>query len=197
MLISGMSTPKMYICPSSGDVEDLLRNTVGGISAACQPAVNRFDFSGYNTLSYGYQLPYGEKGKPREGMDPRVVITADKGPYYADGGEGLPGSNTRHDKRSAVEPPSDWLSSGAASILERPMTDWRRYNSRNHAGDGQNVTFVDGHVSFEKRPIVGVNFDNIYTLQSDFDKPATYIGMVPNADQPLGPLTQTDSFIVP
>ena len=38
-----------------------------------------------------------------------------------------------------------------------------RYNSGNHAGDGQNVGFGDDHVTWETSPYVGQNGDNIFT----------------------------------
>ena len=65
MVISGMSSMKQFVCPSSGDKEDHLRNYGTGRDVAAQPGVNRFDFRGYPWQSYGYQLPYGEKAKPR------------------------------------------------------------------------------------------------------------------------------------
>ena len=36
-------------------------------------------------------------------------------------------------------------------------------NSRNHAGEGQNIQYGDGHVEWEMSPYVGVNGDNVYT----------------------------------
>ena len=45
--------------------------------------------------------------------------------------------------------------------------DWNNYNSGNHTGEGQSVLFVDGHVEFVRKPIVGVNNDNIYTIQGE------------------------------
>jgi len=43
--------------------------------------------------------------------------------------------------------------------------DMKSANSRNHDGDGQNILFGDGHVSFEQNPFVGVNRDNIFTTK--------------------------------
>jgi len=37
-------------------------------------------------------------------------------------------------------------------------------NAIAHQGEGQNVLFLDGHVSFEDHPFCGVNDDNIYTF---------------------------------
>jgi len=36
-------------------------------------------------------------------------------------------------------------------------------NTFAHRGEGQNVLFVDDHVTFQKRPYCGVKKDNIYT----------------------------------
>jgi prepilin-type processing-associated H-X9-DG protein len=75
---------------------------------------------------------------------------------------------------------------------------WRPYNSRNHAGQGQNVLFLDAHVEFVKTPLVGIHNDNIYTLQnSRTNAREIMIGVVPDPEQTWGPLTNTDSFIVP
>ena len=72
-------------------------------------------------------------------------LAADKGPYV----------NTR------VATPRRDLSPDA------PPADWTPYNSRNHQGEGQNVLFMDGHASFERRPLAGVEQDNIYTVALD------------------------------
>lgn len=203
LIIQGSSISKQFICPSSGEVEDDLRNygpDAGGDAAviASQPGINRFDFRGYDNLSYGYQLPYGPRARPTQNLDVRMVIMADKGPYYESAGPGLAGSNTTRDRRSATDPPADWAALGGPGILARPVDDWRPYNSRNHAGEGQNVLHLDAHVTFEKRPTAGVNGDNIYTIQSrKGDFVATLIGLVPDAEQTFGPMTATDSFIVP
>jgi hypothetical protein len=204
LVIYGMATPQMFICPDSDDQGDDLRNCGsdsyrGYQESAAQPGVTRFDFRGYDCLSYGYQLPYGHHGKPRPTLDVRMPIAADKGPYYESGGEGLAGTGTVRDRRSHVDAPQAWSSQSADEIRRIPPAQWRPYNSRNHGrGAGQNVLFVDSHVEFLEKPIVGVHYDNIYTLQNSLSDPrAVLIGMVPDADQPFGPLTNTDSFIVP
>ncbi|MFH1748913.1 MAG: hypothetical protein ABIG44_17920 [Planctomycetota bacterium] len=198
MVIGGYTTPKQHICPNARpDVEDDLRNYENRIARAAQPGINRFDFSGYHNLSYGYQLPYGLKGQPREAMDPRMVVAADKSPYFTAGEPGLPGTRTISDKLSDTQVPSGWATRSADDLLRAPNHQWRPYNSRNHRGEGQNALFIDCHVEFLKKPTVGVNGDNIYTLQSDFTRVGNLIGFVPAADQLIGPLTNTDSFIVP
>ncbi|MEW6252842.1 MAG: hypothetical protein AB1716_19570 [Planctomycetota bacterium] len=203
LVINGSATSRTFVCPSSRDIEDLMRNHGPDAPAqrspvACNPGVTRFDFVGYHTLSYGYQLPFGPRARPHENLDPRMAMLADKGPYYEAGGPGLEGTETTRDQRSAVNPPAEASAGGTGDeIRAKPDRFWRPYNSRNHHGEGQNVLFVDSHVEFVKRPIVGVNYDNIYTLQSGLSLAGSVLGMVPGPDEPLGPGTQTDSFIVP
>jgi hypothetical protein len=42
-------------------------------------------------------------------------------------------------------------------------------NSPDHALEGQNILFLDSHVSFEKSSFCGVNDDNIYTPSESQD----------------------------
>jgi prepilin-type N-terminal cleavage/methylation domain-containing protein len=196
MVVQGQSTPKQFICPSSGDTEDNLRNLVGSTEQAAQPGINRFDFKGYTSLSYGYQTPYGRKGKPREGLDSRMPVNADKGPYF-DAGTTNTSNNTTPDRLSNVVAPTAATFGGTPpdSILRADADKWRPYNSRNHNGEGQDMLFVDGSVRFERKPITGVNSDNIYTYQSDYTFVGSLLGTKP--DNLKGPRTDTDSVIVP
>lgn len=200
LVMGGMQTTGQLVCPSSTDWEDNLRNygpdASNGVEEAARPGQTRFDFRGYSCLSYGYQLPYGYRARPRETLDPRFAIMADKGPYYTAGGAGLAGTQTVRDARSDLNAPSEWEALDAEQLVAKGG-DWRRYNSRNHAGEGQNVLLVAGFVHFENRPIVGGHHDNIYTLQAEYTRKAVLIGTVPGTQETLGPLTQTDSFLVP
>lgn len=205
LVIGGYSTPGQFICPSSGDTEDNLRNygpdADDGVESPAMPGRNRFDFSGYDTLSYAAQLPFGPAGRepkrarPLETLYVRFALVADKGPYYADGGPGLAGTRTRRDKLSGLAPPN-W--SDAQKALNAPSQDWRPFNSRNHGGEGQNVGYADGHAEFQRWPIAGADNDNIYTLARDVTTPLGFInGIIPQAHEALGPIVQTDSFLVP
>lgn len=203
----GMTTPGMFICPSSGDEQDSLRNygadaSDGQISAAA-PGISRFDFSGYRSLSYGYQLPYGPGGREawfgNEGAtaDVRAPLMADKSPYYTRGGDGLAGTRTTRDARSKVNPSETWAKDSLETLIRRDVEAWRPFNSVSHAGEGQNVMYVDTHVEFARKPTAGLNFDNIYTLAANDSPGGRLIGRVPSADQAHGPMTERDTFIVP
>ncbi|MBW7905017.1 MAG: hypothetical protein LC135_06795 [Phycisphaerae bacterium] len=197
----GYSTPGHFICPTSPDQEDELRNYGGdstrGEDSAAQPGVTRFDFRGYDALSFGYQMPFGRRGKPRVAMDVRVVVVADKGPYFRAGSGGL--FRTTDDAAVAGDGAPRGIGRTFEEIARAPEAAWRPYNSRNHGGEGQTAGFVDGHADFVKRPTVGLKNDNIYTLADDFASPlAAVIGRDPGEDDGrYGPLTNTDSLIVP
>ena len=141
---SGDVTVKQYICPSSGDSEDPTEN------------LNLYyDFTEYGTISYGYQVPFGPRDtQPREGVDNRQAMAADKGPFYF--------------KTSTTTNPSWDDSRGQDLRVDSSPADWKPYNSANHGGssngEGQNVLFADGHASFAKTPLAGIDSDNIYTL---------------------------------
>jgi prepilin-type processing-associated H-X9-DG protein len=196
LVANGMCTAKQFVCPSSGDSEDDLRNTVAGSVMAAQPGANRFDFKGYPYLSYGCQLPFGRYGQPDERLDARMAFLADKGPYFQ---AGTPRSDGSVPDQPVGTPGAALMIAGAtteAQLLQLTNDQWRPYNSRNHSMEGQNVLFQDGHVEFVKRPIVGVNYDNIYTVQGPgYTLRGTLLGRTP-ADK-MGPFTDTDSVIVP
>ncbi len=198
LVIDGSCTPKHFICPSSGDVEDDLRNLKAGVQVAAQPGINRFDFKGYPHLSYGYQLPFGPRGRPNENLDPRMVIMADKGPFFDAGAAGPAGEVpdryvAGHTPGAAISLAS--VNRDATALLQAGNDAWRPLNSRNHRQEGENALFQDGHVEFTKRPISGVNFDNIYTVQASRTLEDSLLGNSPQ--DRLGPLTETDSVIVP
>ncbi|MDO8628958.1 MAG: prepilin-type N-terminal cleavage/methylation domain-containing protein [Phycisphaerales bacterium] len=144
MVRSGDITVKQFICPSAGDSEDPTENLD-----------LYYDFTQYTNISYGYLVPFGPRDtQPREGMDNRQVLAADKGPYYP----------TRFR-------PSGLTSEGTPLTLESSPKEWRTYNSANHGGgsngEGQNALYGDGHASFIRTPLGGIDSDNIYTVMSD------------------------------
>jgi prepilin-type N-terminal cleavage/methylation domain-containing protein len=199
LVIEGTCTPKQFVCPSCGDNEDDLRNKSGTTETASQPGVTRFDFKGYPFESYGYQMPFGPKARPNEGCDTRMALAADKGPFF-EAGTADSNNGTVRDKSTLVNPDQAielryTNNSSEAEILKADNEKWKPYNSRNHQSEGQNVLFVDSHVDFVRKPIVGVNYDNIYTRQWSYQLKDSLLGKSPaNLN---GPFTQTDSIMIP
>lgn len=206
LIVGGQSTPGQFICPSATDTEDDLRNrgsdSSTGTEQAAQPGKNRFDFRGYPYLSFGYQFPYSRRARPRPSLDARMPVGADKGPFFQAGATST-ATDTTSDQASTTVLASNMFSTVAyADILKKSNDDWRPYNSQNHNGEGQNVLYVDSHVEFQRRAIVGVNNDNIYTtITSYVDPKASLCGSADQSGSPGaprgGPAINTDSFIVP
>jgi prepilin-type N-terminal cleavage/methylation domain-containing protein/prepilin-type processing-associated H-X9-DG protein len=146
MVRSGDITVEQFICPSSGDKQDETENIE-----------LYYDFTCYENISYGYQVPFGPKDtQPREGMDNRQIIAADKGPYYC----------------CETIQEVDWNKGKDGLItLEDSPKAWREFNSPNHGGsangEGQNCLYADGHAQFQRTPAVGIDNDNIYTVMTN------------------------------
>jgi prepilin-type N-terminal cleavage/methylation domain-containing protein len=139
---AGSTTVKQYVCPSStAEADDT------------QDLSIYYDFHEYGNISYGYQVPFGPRDtRPREGMDNRQIVIADKGPFYI-----------------GSEAPMNWQTGKDGDVtLEDSPKAWRAFNSANHggagSGEGQQVLFADGHATFERTPTAGVDNDNIYTV---------------------------------
>jgi prepilin-type N-terminal cleavage/methylation domain-containing protein len=204
LVIGGQQTTGQFICPSSSDEEDDMRNrgdyadpaAGSGDESAARAGKNRFDFQGYTKLSYSYQVPYGRRGRPRETLDSRMPLSADKSPYYTAGDPWVAGCY--RDQRTEVEPPLTSWDEDAIAIIKKSNEDWRPYNSINHNLEGQTILFVDGHADFKRKPIAGINNDNIFTAVDDFIEQANSVcGVVADVGDQYTPLTQTDSYLVP
>jgi len=147
---TGEVTPKQYICPSSGDTAD-----------PTSPIDGYYDFYRLGHISYGYQVPYGPTDtRPSEGLDSRMIVAADKGPVSSGAVDAA--------KLAEIGPTVTRYSS---------PSEWTGFNSPNHGGrgqgEGQNCLFADAHATFERKPIAGIDDDNIYTafpVNADFSK---------------------------
>lgn len=146
---SGDLSPKQFVCPYTADDIDPSRIDL------------YYDFSSINNISYGYQVPFGPAAtRARSSADPNKVLAADKSPFY-----------------TFFQGPANWQNGGESGHELRasdPWTFWRGAgaNSPNHARLGQNVLYADGRVSWKRKPIAGVDQDNIYTLMtSEFEPP--------------------------
>jgi len=167
----GLRQSEDFICPSS---QDRANNDLN-------PG-NFWDFRSWNECSYGYQIPYGRKGRPRTDWDAYMVFLADKGPFGAALEAGMP--------NPGIPTPG----------VDSDETTWQAWNSPNHKGKGQVVLYADAHAEFKATPIVGVAQDNIYTRWSDGTGGAADINVRIHGTPPTGreaPFGQTDSLIYP
>ena len=191
LLRMGVSEARSCICPSARDEPNRdprprLYWDFGTGDQAEQGLGRQDPKANWRQVSYGYQVPFGKRGRPHADLDPGLVVAADKGPYGAvlDGGVGQ-------------DPGVPELGPAAAPNA------WRRWNSPNHgfglSGEGQNVLYLDAHVEFTRTPLAGPEGDNIYTqwAGADVDQDGRAKGKPPTADGREVPLADTDTLIYP
>lgn len=206
----GGSTPASFICPSSDDQKNDEDNpqdywdfgkgdslTEGTASAGAN------FIQAWAQVSYGYQVPYGQFGKPSAEGDQRSVLAADKGPYStgnpAEGGKsGLGTGAPQLTNMTSVSSPDDW----------------RKFNSPNHGGygdgEGENVLYADSHAEWSNKPTAGPGIDNIYTqwenlnpsyaqkVQGKYPGSSTITGLGGTSGGPNAtPMSNTDALVYP
>ncbi len=170
-----------FKCPSSS--EDVVDPT--------SDIRRMYDFKGYNYLSYGYQMPFFtiyNQCRPRQGIDvdPRHVFLGDKNPgmtrsttatvEFSDGTDSEilafnstfvgPGGDGGTKLQSI--PPANDAQAGGLGAPELTPEDLKPFNSPNHGGrgdgEGQNVGRADSSVDFVRKPLAGIDGDNIYSM---------------------------------
>ena len=160
------STPKIFLCGGDTATEFKLsdpdyRNDAPRINNDLTEAWDfgptqdqtgpRANGSPHRHYSYSYQCPFGAPGTlgyfPLTGMsDPGMAIMADRNPYLA------------------LQVDSTWQKYVWRGLLNGSRDTEKWGNSPNHKGEGQNVLFNDGHVTFSELPYCGVDDDNIYSM---------------------------------
>ena len=125
--------------------------------------------------SYSYHIPYGPFPLTAS-SEPGMAVAADRNPWIPS---------------PFVKAKKDFSKFDPNGTPEEQIYG----NAIVHEGDGQNVLFQDGHVSFEKESFCGVKNDNIYTFWG---------GSAPNWDKRKGippqigsqPASRVDSLLV-
>ena len=126
-------------------------------------------------LSYSFANPYPDDAAAKSGyklnttLSPEFAVAADLNPGVVKGTSDVTAVSSTSSNR-----------------------DMKQANSQNHAGNGQNVLYGDGHVEFQQNPFVGINRDNIYVRR------AASTGYAP-APLPLArsPYDANDSVLLP
>ena len=170
---------KDFICPSDAGTTEFKLCDVRNVPQDYQLA-DAWDFGWHASqhCSYAYHLPFGMYALSAS-SDPMMPVAADRNPWL-NSPAGEPGPFALFQPGS-VEAPE----------LSEPA---RQGNSGSHNRDGQNVLFVDGHVSFEKHSDCGLDHDNIYTVSDRADGRAA-LGTRP-VYGPSRPMNAKDSLLV-
>jgi len=137
-------TPKSFLCKGDSGTNEFKPSDYG---AGDRELIDLWDFGpeASNHCSYSYHMPYGLYALTTS-SEPGMAVAADRNPWI-------------------TSPAAEGKDAGLLSSYN-PTGDREAINIGNaiaHQEDGQNVLFMDSHVSFEKKPFCGVNDDNIYT----------------------------------
>ncbi|MFB0552458.1 MAG: hypothetical protein ACETWQ_04000 [Phycisphaerae bacterium] len=162
--------PKSFVCPGDAGITEFKPVDYG---ASDRKLIYLWDFGpeASKHCSYAYQMPYGLY-RLTLSSEPGMAVAADRNPWID--------STAAEAKDIRFFNPDGGRESVKAG------------NAVAHENEGQNVLFVDGHVSFEKSPACGINDDNIYTFWDGGD--IRRGGMpIPFASEPADRL---DSFLV-
>jgi len=161
--------PKRFVCKQDSGTTEFKPARYG---APNKKLIDLWDFGPEPTrhCSYSYHMPYGPYALTTS-SEPGMAVAAHRNPW-----QDSPFAKARD--FHAFNPDGD-------------KKAWKAGNAIAHQGDGQNVLFMDAHVSFERHSFCGINDDNIYTY---WDGPDIRRGAIPNLkSQPAGRL---DSMLV-
>jgi len=121
-------------------------------------------------------------------------------PFCTKDGFGFPLTTSSDPGMAVAADPSPWCDSDASGIrdfaafLPNGGKDARNQgNSITHQDEGQNVLFLDSHVSFENTSACGINDDNIYTQATTTD---IMKGVKPTTNAGMPPMTRQDNLLV-
>jgi prepilin-type processing-associated H-X9-DG protein len=162
LAMNGSVAPKQFVCPTDrfGKRDGTMLADKGG---------NLYDnFQNGKQLSYSMAYPWTADGVVgawwKDTQDAALPLLADMTPRQ---GTGKPARDVT-----------------AAAVPADPRT----WNSGNHQGEGQNVAYADGHADFSRRPDVGQEGDNIYSMSGVPSRgPARFGGVAAGAAGGAGP----------
>ena len=164
--------PKSFVC--GGDTGAMPFNPADA-GAGDRTLAELWDFGPepQKHCSYSYHQPFGLYPLTTS-SDPGMAVAADRSPWIES-----PASEGKIKRFAGFNPHG-----GREAI--------RIGNAIQHQENGQNVLFLDNHVSFERYSFCGVNDDNIYTF---WDGPEIRKGGLPVAGI-SEPKDKLDSFLV-
>jgi len=190
-------TPKMFVCKGESDAKEFALKLFTNIPPTITDIQSCFDFGPgkssvgnetYRFCSYSYHMPFASYALTTS-SEAGMAVAADRNPW-------LPTTTTLTNQFNTFQPDL-----AGSSGTWRGTADQAKFgNSLAHQSDGQNVLFIDSHVSFEKRSFVGIENDNIYTrflAATDTSQPdQKMVGVVPMPLSVTDPGSKRDAYLV-
>ncbi len=175
-----------FVCPAEPDTTPFKLDQVPEPLPVGVELIDLWDFGGRHDAannpskhcSYAYHMPFGAYGLTTSN-EPGMVVLADRNPWMNPNRVADPNAGWARFDPSASDP-----------------NQARLGNSEAHQCDGQNVLYLDTHVSFQTRPTCGIDDDNIYSVASDMTETGRMKGRAPRVYDPTPPLNRRDSMLV-
>ncbi|MHC4330574.1 MAG: prepilin-type N-terminal cleavage/methylation domain-containing protein [Planctomycetota bacterium] len=135
-------TPKSFLCKGDSGTTEFKPANYG---AGNRDLIDLWDFGPQprEHCSYAYHMPFGLYALTTS-SEPGMAVAADRNPFV------------QSPMAEAIDL-INFVPDGGTDAIKAG-------NAITHQGDGQNVLFLDSHVSFERTPACGINDDNIYTF---------------------------------
>ncbi len=174
--------PEWFVCPGDRRTSAFKLDDER-VPAAGFRLIDAWDFGAqpFDNCSYSYHIPFGMHALTMS-RDPNLPVAADRNPWIA----------------SPAGPPNDANWATFKPDIQRyggTADHGRLGNAVQHKWDGQNVLFLDNHVSFERRAYCGLDSDNIYTQSTIFSK-GDPLGMMGISESVLHARSERDSLLV-
>jgi len=134
-------TPKSFLCKGDSGVSEFKPADYG---VGSMELIDLWDFGNgmpVEHCSYSMHLPFGKYALTTS-SDPGMAVAADRNPWMP-------------------SPFGDAKDQSRFGLADRELIKFG--NAAQHQDEGQNVLFLDSHVSFEKTPCCGINEDNLWT----------------------------------
>ena len=165
-------TPKSFICKGDSGTNEFKPSNY---QAGQYELIDLWDFGTepIEHCSYSYHMPFGLYALTTS-SEPGMAVAADRNPWLKS-----PAAEGKADRFALYNPEGGRETINIGNAIQ-------------HQEDGQNVLFMDSHVSFEKRPFCAINDDNIYTYWDGGDIRRGGLP-IPGVSEPQNRL---DSFLV-
>ena len=147
-------TPKSFICKGDAGTTEFKLSELTTAPTADFELVDAWDFGpmadAYKHCSYSYHLPFGMYALTVS-SEPGFAVAADRNPFLVS-----PASTARDLATFTPDLPAAGYSGTSETA--------KQGNCNSHQLDGQNVMYLDTHVTFEKRSFCSIEDDNIYLV---------------------------------
>lgn len=145
--------PRVFVCPADRGTKEFRMADEVTVTGRFR-LTDAWDFgaSPADNCSYAYHIPFGMYGLTTS-RDPNLAVAADRNPWM---------------RSPAAEAGDFTIYIPDVAPYNGTVRSARMGNSVSHQRDGQNVLFLDAHVTFEHRSFCGLDDDNIYAKASSY-----------------------------